>query len=323
MFWWIVQNFVVAGLLAAFVEVGCRAARIGPVGRHVLWLLVLLKLVAPPVILQWPWEVPAPLQLTSRLLQQTNMPGPIVTGESAVDAAPAISDSSTIPGSPATSMAASAAESRSDGSRRSGAFRSSIAAALRSALPYLRRVWLIGGIVFLLIQCLRMGLIVRIVQVGRPAGPVLSEQVDTLARHLRIRSVRTRVVPGIKSPLIWSGNLLHPQLLWPAGLPTDFSADWQRGLIVHELAHVKRRDHWVGWIRARRWVSVVVEPAVLVCANADPRERRALVRRVGRHRAPRFTSRVCRCPPRGVRRHACGARRVPRPGGGDRQPSVS
>src|SRR5438105_14241741 len=53
MLWWLAQNAVLAGVLATFVVVACRIGRFRPAVRHALWLVVLLKLVTPPV-LTWP-----------------------------------------------------------------------------------------------------------------------------------------------------------------------------------------------------------------------------------------------------------------------------
>ena len=79
-----------------------------------------------------------------------------------------------------------------------------------------------------------------------PAPPDLADQVEELSARLGIRTVRTCVIAGMESPAIL--GLRRPTLLWPAELPADLPAHSVRGLIVHELAHVKRRDHWVGWL---------------------------------------------------------------------------
>ena len=57
MAWWILHNSVSAGVLAAAVAGLGRLVRLSPAVRHALWLIVLVKLVAPPVAL-WPWPVP-------------------------------------------------------------------------------------------------------------------------------------------------------------------------------------------------------------------------------------------------------------------------
>src|SRR5205809_5390243 len=54
MLWWLVQNTVVAAVLAGFVALICGVARPRPAVRHALWLVVLLKLLTPPLI-SWPW----------------------------------------------------------------------------------------------------------------------------------------------------------------------------------------------------------------------------------------------------------------------------
>jgi hypothetical protein len=53
-----------------------------------------------------------------------------------------------------------------------------------------------------------------------------------------------RVVPGGGSPMLWS--LGRPQLLWPDELLRRLPERCRRSVLVHELAHLRRRDHWVG-----------------------------------------------------------------------------
>src|SRR5438552_991963 len=55
------------------------------------------------------------------------------------------------------------------------------------------------------------------------------------------------VVAGLASPVVW--GLGRPRLLWPAALLGRLSPDGERAAIVHELAHLRRRDHWVGWLQ--------------------------------------------------------------------------
>src|ERR1700730_10310003 len=66
MLWWLAQNVVIGAILAVLVAVACRVCRFRPAVRHALWLIVLVKLVAPP-LLPWSWpvaepRVPAPVQ---------------------------------------------------------------------------------------------------------------------------------------------------------------------------------------------------------------------------------------------------------------------
>jgi hypothetical protein len=44
------------------------------------------------------------------------------------------------------------------------------------------------------------------------------------------------------------GGLPRPVLLWPAGLEDRLPAEGVRAVLAHELAHLRRRDHWVRWL---------------------------------------------------------------------------
>ena len=57
MLWWVAQNAIIATVLAGIVASVCRLGRINPAVRHALWLVVLLKLLTPPLVL-WPWAIP-------------------------------------------------------------------------------------------------------------------------------------------------------------------------------------------------------------------------------------------------------------------------
>jgi len=55
--WWLGQHLLVTGALAAVVFAACRGLRLKPAACHVLWLVVLVRLLIPPVA-TWPWTIP-------------------------------------------------------------------------------------------------------------------------------------------------------------------------------------------------------------------------------------------------------------------------
>src|SRR5262249_47294966 len=57
MLWWLAQNTILAALLAGIVALICRLACLRPAVRHALWLIVLIKLMTPPLV-HWPWPAP-------------------------------------------------------------------------------------------------------------------------------------------------------------------------------------------------------------------------------------------------------------------------
>ena len=55
------------------------------------------------------------------------------------------------------------------------------------------------------------------------------------------------LVPGRVPPMLWAiGG--RPRLLVPSELWSATSLDERTSLLLHELAHLKRRDHWVRWL---------------------------------------------------------------------------
>ena len=46
---WLLENTLIAAILATGVALGCRVWRASPVIRHALWLVVLIRLIAPPI----------------------------------------------------------------------------------------------------------------------------------------------------------------------------------------------------------------------------------------------------------------------------------
>src|SRR6185437_14120861 len=107
-------------------------------------------------------------------------------------------------------------------------------------------IWICGSLAFAAIQFLRIAQVVRRVSRSPAAEESLHRRVALLCQRLEMRPIAVRIVAGIYSPAIWA--VARPTLLWPAALRPDISAGALDGLLVHELAHARRRDHWVGWM---------------------------------------------------------------------------
>ena len=216
---WTLQHLALATLLAAVVYVACRIGRLGPVSRHALWVIVLVKLVTPPfIVVQTPWTWPAPIARMDSSLGGTPV----------VDRSPADS----------WSVADPAIAERAAGGAALGRAVSWESMALA--------IWIQGGVGIALVQIIRIARLRARVRRGVDAPPVLVEEVESLARQLGVRAPAARVVSGITSPLVWAVG--RPMLLWPEAFQSPLPDGCRRGLLVHELAHLKRRDHWVGWI---------------------------------------------------------------------------
>ena len=229
MAWWIFQSLVTTAALAALVAVVCRFGRIGPVARHALWVLVLVKFVMPPLVV-WPWAAPDPLRLARSEAHEIRRglapdAGPLV-------AAGALSQPLSVTGIvPAPDPSPPAA----------------LPAVIDSisAWTLLAFVWIAGSLCLGVVEVVRQARLARRVRMAAPADSSITRRVEKLASELGVPPVPVVALTGTTSPAVWC--LGRPRLLWPAALRTDNQACID-GIIVHELAHIKRRDHVVGWL---------------------------------------------------------------------------
>jgi len=99
----------------------------------------------------------------------------------------------------------------------------------------------------------RLRSIHRLVRRGQPANEALAERVAAAARRLRMRPVAARLLGGLASPLVVC--LGRPRLLWPAEYSDAEALSRLTPVLAHELAHVKRRDHWVAWLEVAAGVA--------------------------------------------------------------------
>src|SRR5688500_8994361 len=63
--WWLLENALVSAALAAVVALMCRPLWHRPAVRHALWVVVLVKILTPPVV-AWPWSLANPLETPDR-----------------------------------------------------------------------------------------------------------------------------------------------------------------------------------------------------------------------------------------------------------------
>ena len=113
------------------------------------------------------------------------------------------------------------------------------------ALPPLpAAVWL-GGIAILLpILFARMLLFARALRKRLPVDAATQSLIDSAAAQLDMRKVpQSCFLAGARSPLVWCG--FHNILVLPTVLWQGLDDTSRRAVVLHELAHLKRRDHWV------------------------------------------------------------------------------
>jgi WD40 repeat protein/beta-lactamase regulating signal transducer with metallopeptidase domain len=277
-------NALLAGLLAVLALVVGRCSR-RPALVHCLWLLVLLKLVTPPVI---PFPVPglapavvaepeAPTPLASEavagplvsadvlpvesapspvLMQQRTMtigelalqregkilpqpPPPVAT----VEPVPALSEQPPIvvPMGPLPLEAPILSVPSAPPPVKT-------VVSLPELLAFAGWVWVGGAVIVFLSALWRMVRFQRLLRYARPAPEYLVSEARFLAERLDLgRCPEVWLIPGPVPPLLWAVGG-RARLFFPLSLLPRLDEKGRTALLVHELAHLARRDHWVRWL---------------------------------------------------------------------------
>jgi beta-lactamase regulating signal transducer with metallopeptidase domain len=106
-------------------------------------------------------------------------------------------------------------------------------------------LWLAGSVVWMLVAGYRLQRFWRLLRFTEPAPAMVQDQANRLSRHLGLASS-----PGVwftsasLSPMLWA-FFGAPRLLVPVSLWNDLAEEERDTLLMHELAHWRRRDHWV------------------------------------------------------------------------------
>jgi beta-lactamase regulating signal transducer with metallopeptidase domain len=222
MLWWFAETTVVAAALAGVAAVTPRLRTLGPAARHALWLVVLVKLITPPLV-RWPRPVAKP------------EPAALVSIEPTVDGA-----SLDAPGmdEPLPGAVITAAD-----------LEAPWVTALRSLNAeqisfWALRAWLAGTAALAAWQVARILRFRRKLRRAVPAPDWMVAETEQIAARMKLSAPLTLVVPGISVPMLWC--LGRAKLLLPAHLVETLGTERWRGILAHELAHLRRGDPWVG-----------------------------------------------------------------------------
>src|SRR5262245_35746999 len=240
-------------VLAAGVGRWCRR----PAVRHGLWLLVLLKLLTPPLVpvpIAWPDADPAPAAAPAVAEVDFPLPEPAPrmgepparrgeagaaappAGEAEPVAAPRPGPEDPVPGADLPPPEPAPRPPPAP------------AAAPPGAIPWVPLAvlaWLTGAVCWFTLAGARIRRFHGLLAHATVAPMELQAEAAALAVRLGLaRCPRVWVVPGVLAPMLWALGRA-PRLLLPAGLLDRLAPDQRATLLAHELAHLKRRDHWV------------------------------------------------------------------------------
>ncbi|MHC4975655.1 MAG: M56 family metallopeptidase [Planctomycetota bacterium] len=125
--------------------------------------------------------------------------------------------------------------------------------AIREALvnmpPFPLALWLTGASLVMLIGTWRVIRFKWMLRSIEPAPAHIQSHVDTLAAQLDLpRAPKTVICSQRVTPMIYCG--MRPILVLPTELWSQLDAPGRAAVIQHELAHLRRRDHWICWIES-------------------------------------------------------------------------
>jgi beta-lactamase regulating signal transducer with metallopeptidase domain len=241
-FWEIVvSNTLIVVALAGGIALLGRFWK-NPAGLHLLWIFVLLKLVTPPVLtIPVPLWVP-PLTTAPRersenreMVQVPGVGSKEISGTETAAAMvnghpPQVVENQRFVESPGPSVLSTPA----------GAVRNS-----RSGPAILAWAWAAGIVVLSFIRGYRILQFRRLLRAAEAPPPAVLGMVARIGKRLGLRRIPPIHMLSLRvSPMVWSlGG--GPRIYLPSELFKRLSGTAQEAILAHELAHVRRRDHWV------------------------------------------------------------------------------
>ena len=244
---WLLQATLSGGLVIGLVLLAQKVLgrKLGPRWCHALWLVLLIRLVLPGT---FPGQINL-LSLVPSFDRQIQQPKPSGTaGEleayqttqvsSATETIPLHNLESDVGSQEQTTLKPRLLANLQYKSQSLWTF-------LRRALPF---IWLAGAIGIGLYLLLSNFLLWRIVRRERL---LLDQKTLELFEECKERmGVQTIVglIPSaqIKSPALF--DFIRPRLLLPMDMLEEASPEEMRYIFLHELAHLKRHDIYLGWL---------------------------------------------------------------------------
>ncbi len=257
---WLTETTVIALGLAAVAIVASHVRSVGPTTRHALWLVVMIKLVTPP-LLSWPWAISLPISnwfVSSTLKELEPHDVPVITtvwaDQSKSGVKPMVVPSTLNPANDPTHRVFG--DLMSEPSRMWLAWSEAPPAVLqrgwvkyrglpkRSQLAWSAgSAWLLGSLFLAVGQAIRIVRFRRRLCAAVPAPDQLVSELERIGDRLDTRAPEILVLAELSTPMLWCWG--RSRLLLPARLVKSLPLDRWRGVLTHELAHLRRGDQWV------------------------------------------------------------------------------
>lgn len=251
LFWNSILAAILAGIVASVSHTPMVRRR--PAVRNALWLLVLVKLITPPLI-QLPVLPPHGILLenfkSEEVVDAAVEAASIVDNPTEVEStsahAQAALDDRQHPIAPSDQTAATGSRDHTIGDSTSTADRPLSFAYLISL--GLITASLAGTAVLIGIVLARAFRISRVVSLAEMCNEQLQQESTVVARTLGLPFEPTiRVVDAWITPVLWA-RPAQAVIVLPQRLVAQLDHASVSSIVAHELAHWVRQDHWTNWL---------------------------------------------------------------------------
>jgi bla regulator protein blaR1 len=238
------SNAVSATFLALMVACLGRVLARRPAVLHCLWLLVLVKLVTPPLYeLPVPWPEPLTVAHEPTAVQHVVFAEP---EEQSAQFATLAYDP-VLPKVHSAGGRILALDNNLRGlSRRPCEEQAGVSFAAWSSNDWMRlasAIWICGAVTTLAVSIRRIRRFQHLLHHAHPVCEDTQDWVNELAASIGLlRSPTVWWVGGKVSPLVWSLSW-RPRLIIPIDLWKSLDDHQRATLVIHELAHLRRGDH--------------------------------------------------------------------------------
>ena len=253
------SNAAMAIVLAPIISLFGRFSR-RPALVHSLWLILFLKLLTPPlwpVPFSWPVHSEDTSAGTNLVIHNPSQPVEAVDRLSGTMLPEKGTGDEAEMGLASASAPAQALEDPAPSPHRAVSAAEPLPAPAKPNLPaaaalsnyswrfWFLTVWLSGCFWWLALACYRLSCFHRLLRLTQRAPANFQSRALRLAERMGLPCCPGVWLVSVRiSPLLWA-FLGEPRLLVPASLLERLTEDQWDTLLAHELAHLRRRDHWV------------------------------------------------------------------------------